>query len=122
MFRLPGAKFGSESLVTRLTVTEAPIDAMSLAALEELRTDTLYVSTAGGMGPHTLEALGQALQNLSSRLDAKVVAAFDADEMGDRYAGFLSALAAGVGLTVDRMIPPEGRKDWNDVLVGRAGA
>ena len=122
LFRLPGAQSGSKTLVTRLAVTEAPIDAMSLAALEELRTDTLYVSTAGGMGPHTLEALGQALQNLSSWLDAKVVAAFDADEMGDRYAGFLFELAAGVGLTVDRMIPPEGRKDWNDVLVGRTGA
>lgn len=122
LFRLPGAQPGAETPVTRLAVTEAPIDALSLAAIEELRTDTLYVSTAGGMGPHTLEALGQAMQSLAQQLDAQVAAAFDADEMGDRYAGFLSELAAGVGLTAERLIPPEGRKDWNDVLTGRAEA
>lgn len=120
LFRLPGAQLGVETPATRLAVTEAPIDAMSLAALEELRADTLYVSTAGGMGPHTLKALGQALQVLALRHETKVVAAFDADEMGERYAGFLTNLAAGVGITVERLLPPEGRKDWNDVLVAGA--
>lgn len=32
---------------SRLCVTEAAIDAMSLAALEDLRPDTVYLSTAG---------------------------------------------------------------------------
>ena len=41
----------------RLAVTEAPIDALSLAALEGVRTDTLYVATGGGMGPGTIAAL-----------------------------------------------------------------
>ena len=93
---------------------------MSLAAIEELRAETLYVSTAGGMGPHTLEALGKALQSLAHYPNAQIVAGFDADKMGDRYAGFLSELAASVGLPTERLIPPDGRKDWNDVLMRRA--
>jgi len=120
LFRLPGAPLGARTAVTRLAVAEAPIDAMSLAAIEQLRRDTLYVSTAGGMGPHTLEALGQTLQDLAQQPAARVVAAFDADEQGARYAGFLAELAASVGVAVERLIPPEGRKDWNDVLTGRA--
>lgn len=116
LFRLPGAQLGAETPITRLAVTEAPIDALSLAALEELRTDTLYVSTAGGMGPHTLEALGQAMQVLARQPNPRIVAGFDADEMGDRYTGFLSELAARVGLKADRLIPPGGHNDWNDVL------
>ena len=122
LFRLPGAPVGSRAPVIRLVVTEAPIDALSLASLEGLRHDTLYVSTAGGMGPHTLQALGQAMQSLAQQSGGVVGAAFDADEPGERYAAYLTELAAGVGLPVNRMIPPEGRKDWNDVLVGRAGA
>jgi hypothetical protein len=35
----------------RLVVTEAAIDALSLAAIENLRADTLYAATGGGMGP-----------------------------------------------------------------------
>ena len=122
LFRLPGAPVGSRAPAIRLVVAEAPIDALSLASLEGLRHDTLYASTAGGMGPHTLKALGQAMQALAQQSGGSVGAAFDADEQGERYAAYLTELAASVGLTVDRMIPPEGRKDWNDVLVGRAGA
>jgi hypothetical protein len=32
---------------------EAPIDALSVAALEAIRTDTLYAATGGGIGPAT---------------------------------------------------------------------
>jgi hypothetical protein len=35
----------------RLAITEAPIDALSLAALDGHRRGTLYVATGGGMGP-----------------------------------------------------------------------
>ena len=42
---------------SRICVTEAAVDAMSLAALEELRDDTLYVSTGGGWAPATEEAI-----------------------------------------------------------------
>ena len=41
----------------RICVTEAAVDAMSLAALEELRDDTLYISTGGGWAPATEKAI-----------------------------------------------------------------
>ena len=63
LFRLPG---GSR-LPPRLAVVEAPIDALSLAALEGPRADTLYLATAGGMGPGTLPALDALLGPAASR-------------------------------------------------------
>ena len=118
LFRFPGAAPGAATTVTRLAVTEAPIDALSLAAIEGSRPDTLYVSTAGGMGPQTLKALSLALNDLAEKPTPLIVAAFDADQMGDRYAGFLAELAADAGLSVERLIPADGRNDWNDVLTG----
>src|SRR5271166_3287240 len=38
-------------------LTEAPIDALSIAALENARTHTLYGSTGGGMGPATIREI-----------------------------------------------------------------
>jgi hypothetical protein len=40
-----------------LVVAEAPIDALSVAAIENVRADTLYAATGGGMGPGTTAAL-----------------------------------------------------------------
>jgi hypothetical protein len=37
----------------------------SLAAIERLRPDTLYVSTGGSMGPETIATLEQLLAGLS---------------------------------------------------------
>ena len=122
LFRLPGAPIGSRLPVTRLAVTEAPIDAMSLAAIERLGTDTLYVSTAGGMGPHTLEALDQLLHAIAGHPRALAVAAFDADPQGERYAGSLAEMAAKAGVPSERLTPPEGWNDWNQVLTRRADA
>ena len=122
LFRLPGAVPGSRPPVTRLAVTEAPIDAMSLAAIERLRGDTLYLGTAGGMGPHTLEALEQRLQSLAGVPAARAVAAFDADPQGERYAGFLAETAARAGVAAERLTPPDGWNDWNQTLTRRPDA
>lgn len=122
LFRLPGAVPGSRLPVTRLAVTEAPIDAMSLAAIERLQGDTLYLGTAGGMGPHTLEALGQLLEGLTGNPAARAVAAFDADPQGERYSGFLEEMAAKAGVVTERLRPPDGWNDWNQVLTRRADA
>jgi hypothetical protein len=53
LFRLPGGM----AAPTRLAVCEAGIDALSMAAIDRLRTDTLYVATTGGMGPPTVACL-----------------------------------------------------------------
>ena len=114
LFRL---QFGADP-PTRLAVAEAPIDAMSLAALEGRRADTLYVSTTGGMGPGTIAAIEHALAGLAKRPGGVLVAGTDADKAGDRYAERLAELAAAAAVPIERA-RPAGHKDWNDVL--RAG-
>jgi hypothetical protein len=116
LFRLPG----SAGTVTRLAVCEAPIDALSLAALERVRADTLYVSTAGGMGPDTIAALELLLSDLSVRPCRRMAVATDADPAGERYAERLQQMAGAAGVPSERLHPPPGPKDWNELLQARA--
>ena len=67
LFRLPGAA----SPFRRLVIAEAPIDALSLAAIENIRAHTLYVATGGGMGPATVRAIEQLLSRLASNRNGK---------------------------------------------------
>ena len=53
-----------------IALTEAPIDALSLAALEGIRPDTLYAATGGGMGPGTVEAIERALAGIGGFAEA----------------------------------------------------
>ena len=115
LFRMPGGT----GVLTRLVVCEAPIDALSLAALEALRPDTLYVSTTGGMGPHTLACLELLLQDLAGHPEGVLVAATDADTAGDRYAVQLAAMAQAAGVRSERLLPSGGKNDWNDILLAR---
>ncbi len=105
--------------VCRLAVTEAPIDALSLVAIDGRRTDTLYVATGGGIGPGTVSALQDAMRDIAGAPGARLVAATDANRAGDRYAERLSEIAAGTGIPVERL-RPIGATDWNDILQGRA--
>ncbi len=115
LFRLPG-KLPSSVPVRRLVVAEAPIDAMSVAAIERLRADTLYLATAGGMGPATLTALELQLRDLST-MSGMLVVATDSDRAGEGYAARLIEMAQAAGVGSERLLPPNGMKDWNDVLV-----
>jgi Toprim-like/Protein of unknown function (DUF3991) len=112
LFRLPG---GAGDL-PRVTVCEAAIDALSLAAIEGVRDDTLYTATAGGMGPATVAALRQLLEMLKADPAALLVAATDADIAGRRYAARLHAMATEAGVRCDAILPPDGLNDWNDAL------
>lgn len=91
----------------RLCVTEAAIDAMSLAALENLRADTLYLSTGGGWSP----AADAAIRALVARTDVQLVAATDNNRQGDVYADRLLAIAEASGRVVERLRPVA--DDWN---------
>jgi len=117
LFRLPGGT----GLLTRLAVCEAPIDALSLAALEGVRADTLYASTTGGMGPQTLACLDALLRDLAAQPAGVLVAATDADAAGERYAGHLVAMAEAAGVRSERIVPLDGQKDWNDLLQQNQG-
>lgn len=99
------------SLANRVCITEAAIDAMSLAAIEGLREGTLYLGTGGGWSPTN------ALRDLVSRTGAQLVSATDANSQGDAYAKRLRTLAEEVGCQWQRLRPPAG--DWNEVLKER---
>src|SRR5271165_2243851 len=104
LFRLPG----SNGRLHRVTVCEAAIDALSLAAIELKRDDTLYTSTAGGIGPATVAALRQLVHDLSADPAGVLIAATDANLAGRRYAVRLEEMAAAAGARFDRILPPGG--------------
>jgi hypothetical protein len=112
LFRLPGGP----GRFTRIAVCEAAIDAMSLAAIECERDDTLYAATAGGMGPATISAIQRLLQVLSADPAGMLVAATDADTAGRRYAVRLHEMATEAEVRFDAIVPPDGLNDWNDAL------
>lgn len=100
---------------SRLCVTEAAIDAMSLAAFEGLREGSLYLSTGGGWSPAT-EA---AVRVLAARRGAELVAATDANSQGETFADRLRAIAEDAGCNWFRLTPPA--EDWNGALQERKG-
>ncbi len=97
----------------RLCVTEAAIDAMSLAAFEGLREGSLYLSTGGGWSPKT----DAAVRKLAARPGAVLAAATDANSQGEIFAGRLRDIAEEVGCDWLRLKPPA--EDWNDALKAR---
>jgi hypothetical protein len=106
----------------RLVVTEAAIDALSLAAIENLRGDTLYAATGGGMGPGTIAALEALLVDIARLPDALFCSATDADGPGDRFADRHQSLARQFGIPFARLRPPIEGGDWNDVLRAQSSA
>lgn len=99
----------------RLCVTEAAIDAMSLAAIEGTREGTLYLSTGGGWSPAT----DAVLRILAARPEARLIAATDANAQGEAYSERLRALAEELGCEWLRLRPPA--DDWNEVLTQSEG-
>lgn len=94
----------------RVCVTEAAIDAMSLAAIETWRPDTLYVSTGGGWSPAT----DNAIRDLASRANAELVAATDNNRQGEVYADRIRAIATERNAGYVRSRPCA--DDWNEDL------
>ncbi|KPH05494.1 DUF3991 domain-containing protein (plasmid) [Rhizobium acidisoli] len=92
----------------RVCITEAAIDALSLAAIERQRVDTLYASTGGGWSPSTVEAIK------ATAAGAMLVAATDADPQGEVYADRLRQIADRAGCDFIRLLPRAA--DWNEDL------
>lgn len=115
-FSTGGAKalfqFWMES-ARRICVTEAAIDALSLAAIEQTRSDTLYVSTGGGWSPLT----AQALKTLACVENAWLVAATDNNVQGEVFADRLRQMADSAGRDFSRLRPQ--CEDWNEELKQR---
>jgi hypothetical protein len=106
-------RFGARS-PARLCVTEAAIDALSLAAIDGLRVDTLYASTAGGWSMATQGAV----MLLAGRVDL-LVAATDRDSQGEAYADILRQIALRQDCGFQRLRPLG--SDWNEDLKERGG-
>jgi Toprim-like/Protein of unknown function (DUF3991) len=105
--------------LSRLVLTEAAIDALSLATLESLRSDTLYAATGGGMGPGTIAALEGLLVDIAMFPDALFCSATDANGPGDRFADRHQSLARKFGVPFARLRPSIEGGDWNEVLQNR---
>jgi len=103
--------FGNAA-AARLCITEAAIDALSLAAIERERFDTLYASTAGGWSPAT----ELAVRDLASHIEI-LVAATDHNSQGEAYADRLRRIAILADCGFQRRLPCRG--DWNEDLVER---
>jgi Toprim-like/Protein of unknown function (DUF3991) len=108
--------------VPRLVLTEAAIDALSIAAIESLRGDTLYAATGGGMGPGTIAALEALLLHTATLPDALFCSATDANGPGDRFADRHQSLAREFGIPFARLRPPIEAGDWNEVLHAQSEA
>jgi uncharacterized protein DUF3991/Toprim domain-containing protein len=106
----------------RLVLTEAAIDALSIAAIESLRRDTLYAATGGGMGPGTIAALEALLVNMAMLPGALFCSATDANGPGERFADRHRSLAEKYGNQFARLRPPIEGADWNDVLRAQSEA
>ncbi len=94
----------------RICVAEAAIDALSLAAIEQTRSDTLYVSTGGGWSPTT----ALALETLACGEGACLVAATDNNVQGEVFADRLRKMAECAGCDFSRLRPR--CEDWNEEL------
>ena len=84
-----------------------PISCLSATGPEDLRPDTLYLSTGGGWAPAT----DSAIRILVDRSGVQLVAATDNNKQGDVYAGRLLGLAEEAGCGAERLRPIG--DDWN---------
>ena len=116
LFRLPP----KGPPLPRLVLAEAAIDALSVAAIESLRKDTLYVATGGGMGPGTIAALEALLASIAMLPGALLCSAADANGPGDRFADRHRSLGEKFMIPFARLRPPIEGGDWNDALRARS--
>jgi len=88
-----------------LTITEAPLDALTLAMFA-----VPSIALCGTNPPAWLR------RHVFNR---RVILATDNDPPGDRAADAMAGLFLPMGATVERIIPPNGVKDWNALLMER---
>jgi hypothetical protein len=91
-----------------LVLAEAAIDALSLAAIQCLREDTLYyAASGGGMGSSSISALEALLASIAALTGAMFCSAADANEPGDRFADRHRSLAEKLGVPFARHLDHE---------------
>ena len=98
----------------RAVICEAPIDALSYAAVRHDPTDrTRYFATGGRISRFQWELIDGLMQKYRSKRIA-VILAFDNDPGGKAYILQFHERYPGVKIAID--LPPRQGQDWNDVL------
>lgn len=98
----------------RAVICEAPIDALSYAALRHDPTErTRYFATGGRISRFQWELIDGLMQKYRSKKIA-VILAFDNDPGGKGYILQFHERYPGMKITID--LPPQQGQDWNDVL------
>lgn len=103
----------------QIVLTESAVDALSYAKLMNKRNpkqmfNTRFVSTEGAFSPETQEMIKKEI--LSMPESVKVVAAFDNDEQGKKYASELKILCKNINRDFQTDLPRVKDYDWNKVL------
>ncbi len=102
--------YGAETLI----VTESPIDALSLwAGLSSEDRETTRIVATGGASRLTAPGIFANATKIFSAQDRDAAGEAQAEQMAT------DVVAAGLSISVQRLRPPQGAKDWNDAW--RAG-
>jgi hypothetical protein len=105
---------------THLVVTESAIDALSYAKLMDKRdaekmSNTRFISTEGAFSPEVQEIIKKEIASMPE--NAQVIAAFDNDNQGWKFATELKSTCEEMERKCRIDIPRVKGYDWNDVLV-----
>ena len=101
----------------KAVICEAPIDALSYAAVRHDPTDqTRYFATGGRISRFQWKLIDGLMQKYRSKKIA-IILAFDNDPGGKAYILQFHERYPGVKITID--LPPQQGQDWNDVLQGK---
>jgi len=93
----------------RFVLAEAPIDALSLAAIEGIRAGTLYAATGGGMGPATIEAIARILAEMAGTPGAIFLQRRRRQSRRRALRPAPQELAACAGVPFERLAPQSNR-------------
>jgi len=104
----------------QLVITESAIDALSYAKLMKKRDpkqmfNSRFISTEGAFSPEVQEMIKVEIAQMPE--NTRVVAAFDNDDQGWKYAAELKMMSEKLGRKCKTDIPKVKGYDWNKVLV-----
>ena len=108
------AMIGNTKSPKNITITESPIDALSLKQLQKNNDTTLYIATCGNLTTNIKKELRQICSNAQSN-NQKITIAFDNDVPGQKMTQQLASIfhQEHYPYIIDT---PLNVKDWNEVL------
>jgi hypothetical protein len=105
--------------VSKIVVTESPIDALSHKQMNKEPSSTMYLSTCGNISKSIEQELSNVLKGVKSN-NQEVVFAFDNDKGGSKLLVSVQGIAKEQGIK-SVSIAPTKSKDWNQQLQSNIG-